>query len=98
MYGFIEEQLAGTEDIRSSGAVDFSIRELFRHQAEILKHNRKAHFKRWIIENAMGLALTTGTLLAITADIGSSLWASSPSARSIFSCITSTCSKNRSGQ
>ncbi|MCB9112862.1 MAG: ABC transporter ATP-binding protein [Anaerolineales bacterium] len=66
MYGFIEEQLSGTEDIRSSGAVGFSIRELFRHQAEILKHSRLAHFKRWIIENAMGLALTTGTLLAIT--------------------------------
>jgi ATP-binding cassette subfamily B protein len=66
LYGFIEEQLAGTEDIRSSGAVGFSIRELFRHQGIILGHNRKAHFKRWIIENAMGLALTTGTLLAIT--------------------------------
>ncbi len=65
LYGFIEEQLAGTEDIRSSGAVDFSIRELFRHQKEILVHNRNAHFKRWIIENSMGLALTIGTLLAI---------------------------------
>lgn len=64
-YGFIEEQLSGTEDIRSSGAVGFSIRELFRHQGEILKHNRKSHFKRWIIENAMGLALTVGTLLSI---------------------------------
>jgi len=66
LYGFIEEQLAGTEDIRSSGAVDFSIRELFRHQSIVLKHNRLAHFKRWIIENAMVLALTMGTLLAIT--------------------------------
>jgi ABC-type multidrug transport system fused ATPase/permease subunit len=65
-FGFIEEQLHGTEDLRSSGAVGFSIRELFRHQAGILIHNRKAHFKRWIIENAMGLALTLGTLLAIT--------------------------------
>lgn len=66
MYGFLEEQLAGMEDLRSSGAVDFSIRELFRHQGTILTHNRRAHFKRWIIENAMGLALTTGTLLAMT--------------------------------
>src|SRR5919109_1665421 len=66
MYGFLEEQLAGTEDIRSSGAVDYSLRELFRHQATILIHNRRTHFKRWIIENAMGLALTIGTLLAIT--------------------------------
>ena len=66
LYGFLEEQLAGMEDIRSSGAVDYSIRELFRHQSIILTHNRRAHFKRWIIENAMGLALTIGTLLAIT--------------------------------
>lgn len=65
LYGFIEEQLTGTEDIRSSGAVGFSIHELFRHQREILKHNRQAHFKRWIIENSMVLALTFGTLLAI---------------------------------
>src|SRR5215216_7783133 len=66
MYGFLEEQLAGTEDIRSSGAVDYSIRELVRHQSIIFTHNRLAHFKRWIIENAMSLALTIGTLLAIT--------------------------------
>jgi ATP-binding cassette, subfamily B, bacterial len=70
IFGFIEEQLAGTEDIRSSGAVDFSIRELFRLQAEKLVHDRKAHFKRWIIENSMGMALTIGTLLAI----GSGYW------------------------
>ncbi|MGB8983433.1 MAG: ABC transporter ATP-binding protein, partial [Anaerolineales bacterium] len=65
LYGFLEEQLAGTEDIRSSGAVDYSIRELFRHQGLILTHNRKAQFGRWIIENAMGLAFTIGTLLTI---------------------------------
>lgn len=64
-FGFIEEQLTGTEDIRSSGAVDFSIRELFRHQSQILTHSRMAHFKRWIIENSMVFALTTGTILAI---------------------------------
>jgi len=66
LFGFIEEQLTGAEDIRSSGATGFSIRELFRHQREILKHNRLTHFKRWIIENAMVLALTFGTVLAIT--------------------------------
>ncbi|MCG2783900.1 MAG: ABC transporter ATP-binding protein/permease [Anaerolineae bacterium] len=70
IFGFVEEQLAGTEDIRSSGAVDFSIRELFRLQAEKLVHDRKAHFKRWIIENSMGVALTIGNLLAI----GSGYW------------------------
>jgi ATP-binding cassette, subfamily B, bacterial len=66
IFGFIEEQLAGTEDIRSSGAVDFSIRELFRLQANKLGHDRKAHFKRWIIENSMNLGLAIGNILAIT--------------------------------
>jgi ATP-binding cassette subfamily B protein len=66
IFGFIEEQLAGTEDIRSSGAVDFSIRELFRLQANKLVHDRKAHFKRWIIENSMNLGLAIGNILAIT--------------------------------
>jgi len=66
IFGFIEEQLAGTEDIRSSGAVDFSIRELFRLQANKLVHDRKAHFKRWIIENSMNLGLAIGNILALT--------------------------------
>jgi ABC-type multidrug transport system fused ATPase/permease subunit len=66
LYGFVEEQLAGAEDIRSSGAVGYSIHELFRHQGIILVHNQKSHFKRWIIENAMGFALMVGNLLAIT--------------------------------
>jgi ABC-type multidrug transport system fused ATPase/permease subunit len=34
-------------------------------QANKLVHDRKAHFKRWIIENSMGLALTLGNILAI---------------------------------
>ncbi len=66
LYGFIEEQLAGTEDVRSSGAVDFSLRELFRHHKEILIHSRRAHFKRWILENSMVFALILGNVLSIT--------------------------------
>lgn len=66
LFGFIEEQLNGTEDIRSSGAVDFSIYGLFRHQARILLHSRRAHFKRWILENSVRTAITLGHLLAIS--------------------------------
>ena len=66
LFGFIEEQLAGTEDIRSSGAVDFSIRELYRLQAGIWRANRRASFKRWIIEIAIGAFLIGGNLVAIT--------------------------------
>jgi len=65
LFGFLEEQLTGTEDIRASGAVDFSLRELFRFQKDILTHNRRAQFKRWQIEIAMGAFLTAGTILAI---------------------------------
>ncbi len=66
LFGFVEEQLAGTEDIRSSGAVDFSIRELFRFQAGIWRASRRASFKRWVIEIAIGAFLVAGNLLAIT--------------------------------
>jgi ATP-binding cassette subfamily B protein len=66
LFGFVEEQLAGTEDIRSSGAVDFSIRELYRHQAAIWRANRRASFKRWLFEIAIGAILISGNILAIT--------------------------------
>jgi ATP-binding cassette subfamily B protein len=65
IFGFIEEQLNGTEDIRSSGSVDFSLRELFRFQANFLKHNRKAQFKEWIQETIMVTLLTLANLMAI---------------------------------
>jgi ATP-binding cassette subfamily B protein len=66
LFGFVEEQLAGTEDIRSSGAVDFSLKELFRFQKNIYTHDCKARFKQFIIENVMGVAITAGTLLAMS--------------------------------
>ena len=64
LFGFVEEQLSGAEDVRSSGAVDFSLRELFRHQGKILHHDRKAQFKIWIVNLAMGGLLTLGSILA----------------------------------
>ncbi len=66
LYGFVEEQLAATEDIRSSGAVSFSLRELYRFQASILRHDRSARQRGWVIELAMGTLLTLGNILAIT--------------------------------
>ena len=65
LFGFLEEQLTGTEDIRASGAIGFSLRELFRFQKNILTHGRKAQFKRWQIEIVMGAFLTIGSILAI---------------------------------
>lgn len=41
-FGFIEEQLAGTEDIRSSGAKDYVMRNLYHYDRERLYKERKA--------------------------------------------------------
>ncbi len=65
IFGFIEEQLTGTEDIRSSGAVYYSLRELFRLQGNILKHDRLAHLKGWIINNSIGALLALANVMVI---------------------------------
>jgi ABC-type multidrug transport system fused ATPase/permease subunit len=65
LFGFIEEQLAGTEDIRTSGAEAFSLRELYSLQGNIMQHDRKAQFKGWMLGNVMGLVLAGGNILAV---------------------------------
>src|SRR5450759_1907836 len=65
LFGFVEEQRTGTEDIRSSGAVTFSLRELFRLQGNIFRSDRKAHQKGWWIDNLMIAMLVLVNLLAM---------------------------------
>jgi ABC-type multidrug transport system fused ATPase/permease subunit len=65
LFGFIEEQLAATEDVRSSGAVDFSIRELFRFQQNILKPYRQGNKIQMLISLLMAALLAAGNALAI---------------------------------
>jgi len=67
LFGFLEEQLAGTEDVRSSGAVDFVLRELYRLQYAILGHDRKTHLKRMTIGLVSGGVLVVGNVLAVVA-------------------------------
>src|SRR5258706_6578483 len=42
LFGFVEERLAGTEDIRSSGATDYTLRRLAQHSRERLQRERRA--------------------------------------------------------
>lgn len=42
LFGFLEEQLAGTEDVRSSGATKYVLRELFRFNRVRLIRERSA--------------------------------------------------------
>ncbi|HEY3416544.1 MAG TPA: ABC transporter ATP-binding protein [Armatimonadota bacterium] len=72
LQGFLEERLAGTEDIRSSGAVDFVLRQLFALQQQILRAFRKAELYSNLIGITAGLMLTCGFAAAFV--LGSHLF------------------------
>jgi len=67
LFGYLEERLAGTEDIRSSGAVGFIIRGLYKLQYVILGHWRKAWRMFVVVRMTGGLLLALGTALAFLA-------------------------------
>jgi len=67
LFGFLEEQLAGTEDVRSNGAVDFVIRELYRLQYAILRHDRKASLMNTAIHAITGGLMMLANVIAIVA-------------------------------
>ncbi len=64
LFGFLEERLAGTEDIRSSGAVDFVLRGLYKLQTEILKHWRNTWRMFLLVRSAAGYMMVIGNVIA----------------------------------
>ena len=61
LFGFLEERLSGTEDIRSSGAVDYVLCRLYQLQTVILKRWRKAsRMNLFFINTTTGMLLTAG--------------------------------------
>lgn len=64
LFGFLEERLAGTEDIRSCGAVEFCIRGLYRLQAVILKHWRKSSQMQLVVNFVGGMLMMLAHSLA----------------------------------
>jgi ATP-binding cassette, subfamily B, bacterial len=42
LFGFIEERLSGTEDIRSSGAIDYTMNQLYERSRARLRNERRA--------------------------------------------------------
>ena len=67
LYGYVEEQLNGTEDIRASGAIAYVINGLYRLQANILTHDTKSSRKNWLIGFVSGILLMLGTISAMVA-------------------------------
>jgi len=57
LFGYLEERLSGTEDVRSSGAVDFVLRGLYRLQTTILLHWRRAWQMFFWIRSTGGLLM-----------------------------------------
>jgi ABC-type multidrug transport system fused ATPase/permease subunit len=67
LFGFLEERLAGTEDIRSSGAVDFVIHGLYKLQYVILGHWRKTWMMFLVVRAMAGTLLVLGNAMAFVA-------------------------------
>lgn len=60
LFGFLEERLAGTEDIRSSGAVNFVINRLLQLQRKIYLCWRDVSLKMILVRITAGLLLAGG--------------------------------------
>ena len=67
LYGYIEEQLNGTEDIRTSGAIPYVINGLYRLQAKILKHDNNSSRKNWWIGFVSSTLLMLANITAMAA-------------------------------
>lgn len=63
-YGFLEEKLAGTEDIRSSGAENYIMRGLYKLMRDRLNTELDANRMNLIVFGVALLLMTTGTMAA----------------------------------
>ncbi len=67
LFGYIEERLAGTEDIRSSGAVDFVLRGVYKLSYVVLGHWRTGARLSIVVRLTASILLTTGIGAAFVA-------------------------------
>ena len=65
LFGFLEERLAGTEDIRSSGAVDFVLLGLYKLSVRILGFWKSAQRRFIVVRGTAGMLMVAGTGLAL---------------------------------
>jgi ATP-binding cassette subfamily B protein len=64
LFGYLEERLSGTEDIRSSGAVDFVILGLYKLMFRVYKHWRDAWRRFVLVRFTAGMLLTFGIAMS----------------------------------
>jgi ABC-type multidrug transport system fused ATPase/permease subunit len=65
LFGFLEERLAGTEDLRASGATAYALRRLQEHSLTVLRKQRWAGVVGIATGNTTMLFLTAGAALAL---------------------------------
>ena len=65
LFGFLEERLSGTEDIRSSGAVDYVLLGLYKLSVRILGFWRAAQRRFIVVRFTAGILMTTGAGMAL---------------------------------
>ena len=65
LFGYIEEQLGGTEDIRSSGAVGFVLRGLYRLQYATMQRSRSADMANQIVRLVTSGLMTLGSVVGL---------------------------------
>jgi ATP-binding cassette subfamily B protein len=67
LFGFLEEQLAGAEDVRSSGATAYTMRELYRHNRQRLAAERRAGVVNALLVTQWFSLQTLGLIVALVA-------------------------------
>lgn len=72
LAGYIEERLAGTEDIRSRGATDYVMLHMYQRMRTLYLAIRAAHLRGFASAGIAFLALTVGTVIALA--VGANLY------------------------
>lgn len=65
LFGYLEERLAGTEDIRSSGAVDYVLLGLYKLSVRVLGFWRSAQRRFIVVRATAGVMMTIGAGMAM---------------------------------
>lgn len=65
LFGFLEERLSGTEDIRSSGATAYTMRKLYERSRNLLQRERRAALMGGASGGITIIVFTLGTAIAL---------------------------------
>jgi ATP-binding cassette, subfamily B, bacterial len=65
LFGYLEERLSGTEDIRASGAVDFALLGLYKLSVRILGFWRSVQRRFIIVRMTAGIMMTFGVGMSL---------------------------------